>query len=62
MRTRIIAAAVAIPIVIVGVYFGGWVFLIGALAVALIAGWEFGHIMKAGEYHTTPAISGNSAD
>ncbi len=53
MRTRIIAAAVAIPIVAVGVYFGGWLFFIGALAVALIAGWEFDHMMKAGGYHTT---------
>lgn len=54
LRTRIIAAAIAIPIVIFGVWAGGLIFMIGVSAVALIAGWEFHQMMKAGGYH--PAL------
>ncbi len=53
LRTRIIAAAIAIPIVIFGVWAGGIWFFGGVTIVALIAGWEFNQMMKAGGYHTT---------
>jgi len=57
LRTRIIAALIAIPIVFVGVYVGNLAFFIGAIVVALIAGWEFGQMMKAGGYHTSPLFT-----
>jgi phosphatidate cytidylyltransferase len=54
LRTRVITALIAIPIVVVGVFVGGLWFLAGAAVVALVAGWEFGQMMKAGGYTTTP--------
>ncbi len=57
LRTRIIAALVAIPLVIVGVWFGGTVLILGVTAVALIAGWEFNQMMKAGGYYTNLVIT-----
>lgn len=54
LRTRVITAFVAIPIVIAGVFAGGLWFLAGAAVVALVAGWEFGQMMKVGGYTTTP--------
>lgn len=54
LRTRVITALIAIPIAIAGVFAGGVWFLAGALVFALVAGWEFGQMMKAGGYSTTP--------
>lgn len=54
LRTRVITAFIAIPIVIAGVFVGGIWFLAGVAGVALVAGWEFGRMMKAGGYTTTP--------
>ncbi len=53
LRTRVIAALIAIPIVAFGVYWGGWVFAAGATVIALIAGWEYNQMMKAGGYKPT---------
>jgi len=53
LRTRAIAAFIAIPIVAIGVYVGGWFFLVGATVIALIAGWEYDRMMKVGGYKTT---------
>ncbi len=57
LRTRVISAVIAIPIVVGAVYLGGLWFAIGAGLVALIAGWEFGQMMKTGGYHTTPLFT-----
>lgn len=57
LRTRIISAIIAIPIVVAGVYYGGWPFFIGASIVALIAGWEFVRMMEAGGYHPAAIIT-----
>jgi phosphatidate cytidylyltransferase len=57
LRTRIISAIIAIPIVVAGVYFGGWPFFVGVLIVALIAGWEFVQMMGAGGYHPASIIT-----
>jgi len=57
LRTRLISGLLAIPIVFLGVYLGGVWFLVGAWLIAMIAGWEFGEMMKAGGYHTTPFIT-----
>jgi phosphatidate cytidylyltransferase len=57
LQTRFISALIAIPIVVVGTIYGGWLFYGGATIIALIAGWEFGQMMKAGGYQVTPAIT-----
>jgi phosphatidate cytidylyltransferase len=54
LRTRVITALIAIPIVVGGVFAGGLWFLGGVGLVALIAGWEFGRMMRTGGYQTTP--------
>jgi len=53
LKTRVISAVIAIPVVIAGVFIGGFWFFVGVTVVALIAGWEFGHLMKKGGYQTT---------
>lgn len=54
MRTRIIAGLVAIPIVVIPIYLGGfWGLLLGIAATA-IGAWELFHMFKAGGYH--PAL------
>lgn len=57
LQTRLITALIALPIVFAGVYAGGLWFLAGVGIIALIAGWEFGQMMKAGGYQTTPFIT-----
>jgi phosphatidate cytidylyltransferase len=54
LRTRTLTAVIAIPIVIAAVFAGGLWFWAGAVLVALVAGWEFGRMMQAGGYATTP--------
>ncbi len=53
LRTRVISAAIAIPLVVVVVFLGGVWFFAGVTLIALIAGWEFGQMMKVGGYKTT---------
>jgi phosphatidate cytidylyltransferase len=50
LRTRVISALIALPIVVVVIFAGGWWFLAGATVVALIAGWEYGQMMRVGKY------------
>lgn len=57
LRTRILSAVVALPIVIGAIYVGGFWFFIGVTIVTLIAGWEFGLMMKAGNYQTAPLFT-----
>jgi phosphatidate cytidylyltransferase len=57
LKTRIISAAIAIPIVIGAVYLGGIWFAAGAGLIALIAGWEFGQMMATGGHRTTPLFT-----
>jgi phosphatidate cytidylyltransferase len=54
LRTRTLTAVIAIPIVIAAVFAGGVWFWAGAALAALVAGWEFGRMMRAGNYATTP--------
>ncbi len=54
LLTRVITALIALPIVVGAVYVGGVWFFAGVLLIALIAGWEFNHMMKVGGYNTTP--------
>jgi phosphatidate cytidylyltransferase len=57
LKTRIISAVIAIPIVIGAVYLGGVWFAVGAGLIALIAGWEFGQMMTTGGHRTTPLFT-----
>ncbi len=57
LRTRIITALVALPIVIGAVFAGRLWFLAGIGLIGLIAGWEFSQMMKAGGYRTTPVFT-----
>jgi phosphatidate cytidylyltransferase len=50
MTTRIIAALIAVPVVILPVYLGGLWCTFLFLAVALAAGYEFYHLLEAGGY------------
>ncbi|MCG3210795.1 MAG: Phosphatidate cytidylyltransferase [Anaerolineae bacterium] len=50
LRTRVVSALIAIPIVVVAIFAGGGWFLAGALVVALIAGWEYAQMMQLGRY------------
>jgi phosphatidate cytidylyltransferase len=54
LRTRVMTALIAIPMVIGVVFAGGLWFLAGVGLVALVAGWEFGRMVKVGGYATTP--------
>jgi phosphatidate cytidylyltransferase len=54
LRTRVLTAVLVIPIVVTVVFAGGWWAWSLALLIGLIAGWEFGQMMKAGGYQTTP--------
>jgi phosphatidate cytidylyltransferase len=54
LRTRLITALILIPIVIAGVFAGGLLFLLGTMIFGVIAGWEFGQMMKVGGYKTAP--------
>jgi phosphatidate cytidylyltransferase len=57
LQTRLITAFIALPIVLAGVFAGGLWFLVGAGIFALIAGWEYCHLMKTGGYHPTTFIT-----
>ena len=50
LRTRVITALVLIPLVALVVYLGGIWFALGVGLFALVAGWEFVQMMKAGNY------------
>lgn len=54
LRTRVLTSVLVLPIVVSLVFAGGWWAWSLALVVGLIAGWEFGQIIQAGGYHTTP--------
>jgi len=57
LKTRLLTGLTALPIVALAVYLGGLWFLLGASFIALIAGWEWGQMMTAGGYKTTPLIT-----
>ena len=46
MLTRIISAAVLIPIALVLVYFGGFLFLIGVLALSVLGAFEMNKLLE----------------
>ncbi len=50
MWTRIIVAIIAIPFILVPIYLGGIWGVLLLLALGLLAGWEFFHMMGVGGY------------
>jgi phosphatidate cytidylyltransferase len=50
LRTRVITAVVALPLVVAIVYFGGVWFAAGVGLFCLVAGWEYVQMMKKGGY------------
>jgi len=54
LKTRLISALIAIPIVVAAIFVGGLWFVGGALVIAGVAGWEYSQMMAAGRYR--PAL------
>jgi phosphatidate cytidylyltransferase len=50
VRTRIIAGLIAIPIVVIPIYLGGFWGLLLGVAATTIGAWELFHMFKAGGY------------
>lgn len=57
LRSRVITALVGLPIIIAMIFAGGVWFLAGITFIGLVAGWEFGQMMKVGGYATTPFLT-----
>ena len=56
MRTRIIAALIAIPIVLIPIYLGGiWGLALG-IAITIVGSMEMFHMLRVGGYHPVPLI------
>ncbi len=53
LKTRVITALVALPLVIGVIWLGGIWFFAGVMGIALVAGWEFNRMMQAGGYRPT---------
>lgn len=50
LRTRVLTAVVALPILIALVWLGGWAFALLVSGALLIAGWEYVHLLRQGGY------------
>jgi phosphatidate cytidylyltransferase len=49
--TRIVVALIALPVVVLPIWFGGFWFALLALVIALAGGYEFNKLLTAGGYH-----------
>ncbi|MEZ4868925.1 MAG: phosphatidate cytidylyltransferase [Caldilineaceae bacterium] len=56
MATRIIVGLVALPLVILPIWFGGLWYALTVLAIALIGGYEFFTLLTTGGYHPSIPI------
>jgi phosphatidate cytidylyltransferase len=54
LRTRVLTALIAIPVVAWVIWAGGWWLFTAVLVVAVMAGYEFGRLMRHGGY--APAL------
>ena len=50
LRTRVLTAIVALPVLIALVWIGGWAFVALVVGALLIAGWEYVHLLRQGGY------------
>lgn len=51
LRTRFLTALVALPVLLVFVLVGGWLFAAGVLAALLIGGWEYVSLWRKATYN-----------
>jgi phosphatidate cytidylyltransferase len=51
LRTRVLTAVVALPILIAVVLVGGWLFVVLVTAVLLLGGLEYIHLLRQGGYY-----------
>lgn len=56
LKTRIISACVFVPIILIAVFFGGWIFAALMASIAVIGGYEFGKMVEVNEYRFLPWI------
>ncbi len=54
LRTRVLTALVALPILGILVWIGGWPFALLVIGALLLAGWEYVHLWRQGGY--APAL------
>ena len=54
LRTRVLVAAVALPVLTAIVALGGWAFALFVFAAMLLGGWEYDALWRKG--HQTPAL------
>ncbi len=54
LRTRVLVAAVALPVLTAVILIGGWLFALFVLAALLLAAWEYVTLWRKG--HQTPAL------
>ncbi len=50
LRTRVLTAVVALPILIAVVWVGGWFFVALVVGALLIGGWEYVHLLRQGHF------------
>jgi phosphatidate cytidylyltransferase len=53
-QRRLIVAIIIIPVLVLFVSIGGWVFAVALSAVVGIAAWEYWHLFSTGGYHPSP--------
>ena len=56
MTTRIVVGLIALPIIIIPIWLGGFVYGATALVIALIGGYEFYELLEMGHYRPAPII------
>lgn len=57
LYTRVITAVIAIPIIAIAVYLGGLWFTASVILYGLVAGWEYVHMMKKGNYNPNLVVT-----
>lgn len=50
LKTRIISACVFVPVILLAVFFGGWIFAALMLAIAVLGGYEYGKLLGAHDF------------
>ena len=57
LRTRVLVAAVLLPVGLFIIYLGGWVFAAFVALILAIAAWEYSHIFKVSGYQPATSIA-----
>ena len=56
LKTRVISACVFVPVILLAVFFGGWIFAALILAIAVLGGYEFGKMAEVNDFTFLPWI------